>query len=399
MFIYFKRYFVLFLFISVVCELIPGLGAVDFSKIKCGAERTEIYLPLIKGKRIAIVANQTSMIGNRHLVDSLKSLNVNIRVIFSPEHGFRGESEAGAGIESYFDAKSGLNVISLYGKNKKPKAADLKDIDIVIFDIQDVGVRFYTYISTLHYIMEACAENNVELLILDRPNPNGFYVDGPVLQAKYKSFVGMHPVPVVHGMTIAEYAEMINGEGWLNNKIKCRLKYILCENYSHKMFYKLPVRPSPNLPDMNSVFLYPSLGFFEGTAVSVGRGTGFPFRVIGYPEFNNPDFTFTPKSIKGISEHPLYENVLCKGYDLTDSAEKNIIEKKQLNLNWLVEMYNKYPKRDKFFADFFNLLAGSGELQRQIKKGVKIENIRKSWDKDLDKFRKTRKKYLLYEDY
>jgi len=394
----FNKYFIVCLLsIFVTCN---NVVKANYSKVKVGAERTEIYLPLIKDKKIAVVANQTSLIGNTHLIDSLLSLKINIRKIFSPEHGFRGDFESGELIDNYIDTKTGLSVISLYGENKKPNPKDLKDIDIIIFDIQDVGVRFYTYISTLHYIMETCAENNIELLILDRPNPNGFYIDGPVLQMKYKSFVGMHPVPLVHGMTIAEYATMINGEGWLKNKVKCKLKYILCENYNHKTFYKLPVKPSPNLPNMTSVFLYPSLGLFEGTVVSVGRGTDFPFQVIGYPEFIDTSFSFIPKSIAGVCKNPPYESTVCFGYDLRkENAENFIIQTKQINLKWLINMYSKYPEKTKFFNGFFNKLVGNCELQKQINKGIKSEEIHKSWEKDLSQYKKIRKKYLLYEDF
>ena len=374
-------------------------SASDPKVIKTGAERTEQYLTFLKDKRVAIMANQTSMVGTRHLVDTLLSLKINIRKIFSPEHGFRGASEAGEEIESYFDKSSGLNVISLYGKNKKPKASDLKDIDIVIFDIQDVGVRFYTYISSLHYLMEACAENKITLLILDRPNPNGFYIDGPVLKTEYKSFVGMHTVPLVHGMTIAEYATMINGEGWLENSEKCDLKYVLCENYNHKSLYKVPVKPSPNLPEMNSIYLYPSLGLFEGTKVSIGRGTDFPFQIIGFPEFTNKDFSFIPKSLKGFSEHPMYQNITCYGFDLRDSAGLIFYPEPHINLNWLKWMYNSYPEKEKFFSSFFNSLAGTDILQVQIKNGLSACQIRKTWKKDLEKFRSVRKKYLLYKDF
>ncbi|MCX6295522.1 MAG: DUF1343 domain-containing protein, partial [Bacteroidetes bacterium] len=270
--------------------------------LKVGADRTTEYLPLLKGKTVAVVANQSSLIKNTHLVDSLISIGVNVKKVFCPEHGFRGLVDAGENVANVKDPKTGLSIISLYGKNKKPSTADLKDVDIVIFDIQDVGVRFYTYLSTLHYVMEACAENNKQLIVLDRPNPNGYYIDGPVLEDAYKSFLGLHPVPIVYGMTIGEYAQMINGEGWLKAGVKCKLKVIPIVGYTHKDLFELAVRPSPNLPNMSSVYLYPSLGLFEGTIVSVGRGTDLPFQVIGHPTLTKTNYTFTPQPKPGAME-------------------------------------------------------------------------------------------------
>ena len=353
-------------------------------------------MPLLKGKKVAVIANQTSLIGSTHIIDSLLSLNVNIIKIFCPEHGFRGTADAGEHIGNYTDNKTGLPVISLYGSNKKPKNDDMADIDIVIFDIQDVGVRFYTYTSTMHYMMEACAENNVSFLILDRPNPNGFYVDGPVLNMKYKSFIGMHPVPIVHGMTIAEYALMINGERWLEDSVICDLKYVLCKNYTHDTHYSLPVKPSPNLPNMKSIYLYPSLGLFEGTVVSVGRGTDFPFQVIGNPEWKDKTFSFTPISIQGASKNPKHKNTKCFGYDLREDGVNKIIERKGLYLKWIIEAYNNIPNNEVFFTSFFYKLVGNTELRQQIETGIDEEVIYKSWGKDLEKFKKIRKKYLLY---
>ena len=377
--------------------------SIDYSeKVTVAAERTEAYLPLLKGKRVAVVANHTTLIKKTHLIDSLLSLGIVIKKIFAPEHGFRGTADAGENIDNYIDAKTGLQVISLYGNRKKPRAGDLAALDIVLFDIQDVGVRFYTYISTLHYVMEACAENNVELLILDRPNPNGFYVDGPVLDMKYKSFVGMHPVALVHGMTIAEYALMINGQGWLKDSIKCDLKYILCENYTHKTLYKLPVKPSPNLPDMTAVFLYPTLGLFEGTFISIGRGTDFPFQVIGHPDLKNTSialqFSFKPQSMQGAA-NPKFKDIKCFGYDLRENVEEFIIERKKLYLDLLIKVYDNIEDKENFFNPFFYNLTGNSELKEQIQNQVNEENIRQSWENELKEFKRIRKEYLLYDDF
>lgn len=390
--------FILLILLSVFSSL--SAKGIDFSTIvKTGADRTNQYIPLLKGKRVAIVANQTSMVKNTHIVDTLLSLKVNITKIFSPEHGFRGTGEAGEHMKSYKDPKTGIEVISLYGDSKKPKKEVLDNIDIIVFDIQDVGVRFYTYTSTMHYVMETCAENNILFLIFDRPNPNGFYVDGPVLDMKYASFVGMHPVPLVHGMTIAEYAKMINEEGWLKNGIKCKLSIIPCENYTHKTFYKLPVRPSPNLPNMTSIYLYPILGLFEGTIISIGRGTEFPFQVIGHPNLIKTDFSFVPKSIVGASKNPPYKGKKCYGYDLRKDGENYFTNNKKLNIQLILDTYKNLKDRSKFFISFFNKLAGNSALRKQIEAGVIESDIRKSWEPDLIKFNKIRAKYLLYEDF
>jgi len=360
-----------------------------------GAERTDLFLDIIKDKNLAIIANPSSLIGHTHLVDSLLSLNMNIIKVMSPEHGFRGNVGAGEHVKSGKDSKTGLEIISLYGSHKKPTAEDLSNIDILIFDLQDVGTRFYTYLSTLNLCMEACAENNIQLLILDRPNPNGHYVDGPILQKEYSSFVGMNPIPIVHGMTLGELAKMINGEYWLKDSLQCDLKVITVENYNHNTPYKLPVRPSPNLPNAKSIELYPSLCLFEGTIVSVGRGTEMPFQIYGYPEFKNYDFEFTPKPIIGAAPHPKLEGKPCKGYDLrTDSTKINRIQ-----LEWLIDAYNQLEKRDDFFISFFSKLAGTNQLQKQIEEGLTAEEIRDSWQTDLNTFKLLRKKYLLYPDF
>lgn len=367
--------------------------------IKVGAERTELYFPKLKGKYIAVVANQTSMLGKTHLVDTLFNSGFKLIKIFCPEHGFRGEAGAGEYVSNAVDNKTGLPIFSLYGKNRKPNSAQLKEINVIIFDLQDVGARFYTYISTMHYVMEACAENDIELIILDRPNPNGHYVDGPVLKDKYKSFVGMHPVPIVHGMTVGEYAQMINGEKWLKKGIQCKLTVIPVEKYTHKMQYQLPIKPSPNLADMNAVYLYPSLCLFEGTVVSVGRGTNKPFRVFGHPDFTLGDYKFTPHSIPGVSENPKLEGKICNGFDLTEFAANYFHSTEYINLFWLMQTYNELKEKTTFFNNFFDKLAGNSELREQIIAGVSEEKIRESWQPDLDKFKKIRKKYLLYPDF
>jgi len=373
--------------------------------IKTGAEQTEKYLPMLKGKRIAIVGNQTSVIGNTLLVDSLKSLKINVVKIFGPEHGFRGTASAGAVVADSVDAKTGIREISLYGKKSKPSKADLADVDLVIFDIQDVGARFYTYINLLAKVMEACTENSKELIILDRPNPNGFSVDGPILDMKLKSGIGMFPIPITHGMTIGELARMYNGEGWLNNQLKCKFTVIPVANYSHNMEYELPVAPSPNLNTQQSVLLYPSLCLFEGTIISQGRGTHFPFTVLGNPDLKGKfKFSYTPVSIKGMSETPLHQNKACYGLDLRKYDTSIFRKTGQINLSWLIEMYQAYPFKEKFF-DFkqsnqmgnFDNLAGVVTLKQQIIAGKTEAEIRKSWESGLFGFKQMRQKYLLYK--
>lgn len=361
-----------------------------------GSYQLELYKDMIEGKSVAIVANQTSMVGKTHLVDMLLSNGINITVIFAPEHGFRNMADAGELIEDGKDLKTGIPLISLYGKHLKPTAADLAGIDVVIFDIQDVGTRFYTYISTLHYLLESCAENNVKCLILDRPNPNGFYFDGNILDTVNRSFVGMDPVPVVHGMTVGEYAQMINGEGWLKRGVKCELKVIKCKNYTHKTYYELPVKPSPNLPNQTAVYLYPSICFFEGTNLSLGRGTPFPFQVYGSPRLPDKGFSFTPESVPGAKNPPLL-GIKCYGTDLRDAIKMKLIPKPALNLEWIISAYNDFPEKDKFFTSYFDILAGGPVLREQIQKGMTSNQIRESWKDGLEKFSKIRQKYLLYE--
>ncbi|MFW5820265.1 MAG: exo-beta-N-acetylmuramidase NamZ domain-containing protein [Bacteroidota bacterium] len=361
-----------------------------------GAERIDLYNELLEGKTTGVVANHTSLIRDIHLVDLLISRGVKIEKIYSPEHGFRGTEDAGAKIEGGIDVKTGIQIISLYGKRRKPSPEDLVGIDIMVFDLQDVGARFYTYISSLHYVMEACAENNIPVIVFDRPNPNGNYIDGPILDPEYKSFVGMHPVPVVYGMTIGEYAGMINGEKWLNKGLQCDLKVIECENYCHSSIYNPPVKPSPNLPNYLSVKLYPSLCFFEGTAISVGRGTEFPFQVFGHPDLETGEFYFTPESKPGAAVNPKLKGEKCRGVDLRDFEKPESISK--INLEYLLLAYQNYPEKEEFFNSYFNLLSGNEELKNQIVEGKTANEIRISWKKDIEKFMKIREKYLLYEE-
>lgn len=371
---------------------------VTSADIKVGAERTDQYLPALKGKRVAVVANQASLVKKRLLIDTLISLGVNITKIFAPEHGFKGEEDAGATIKNEKYKSTSISIISLYGEHNKPVPEDMKDVDVVVYDLQDVGVRFFTYVSTLHYLMEACAENNKELIVLDRPNPNGYYVDGPVLEPKFKSIVGMDPVPIVYGMTPAEYAHMLNGEKWLKNGEQCNLVCISIEGYNHHQLYELPVKPSPNLQDMGAVYLYPNLALFEGTVMSVGRGTDTPFEVIGAPTLQNATFTFTPVSKPGAS-HPLYEGQKCSGYNLKDFGNILIKNYQKLYLFWLKGAYKDYPDKAKFFNSYFTQLAGTDKLQKQIEDGLPDEDIRASWEPGLTQFKKIRKKYLLYTDF
>lgn len=361
--------------------------------ILTGAENSSVYLPLLNGKKVGIVTNQTGVLSNKkHLVDFLIEQKINLQKIYAPEHGFRGTADAGEHIVDGKDSKTGLPIISLYGNNKKPKTEQLAGIDIIVFDLQDVGARFYTYISSLHYVMEACAENNIKLIVLDRPNPNGSIIDGPVLEKEFTSFVGMHPIPVLHGMTIGEYAKMINGEKWLKNGIQCKLEVIPCKNYTHNMFYDLPVKPSPNLPNAQAINLYASLCFFEGTNVSVGRGTEKQFQIYGSPYLTTNNFTFTPTPNIGAKD-PVWNGKLCYGEDLTK------IEKvKQLELKWLIKAYKENSQTmNPFFNDFFTKLAGTKKLQQQIESGISENDIRKSWKKGLIEFKKMRLKYLIYK--
>ena len=373
--------------------------------ITTGADQTEKYISILKGKRVAILANPTTIIGKKHLVDSLISIGINIVKVFGPEHGFRGKASAGVKVSDETDPATGVKVISLYGTKRKPTKEDLADVDIMIFDIQDVGCRFYTYINVLSYIMEACAENNKELLILDRPNPNGYLVDGPILDMKYKSGIGVFPIPIAHGMTIAEFAQMINGEGWLPNKMVCKLKIITVANYNHDMAYTLPVSPSPNLNTQQGIMLYPTTCLFEGTALNHGRGTYFPFTVLGSPLLKDKySFSFTPVSIPGMSETPLHMNQLCYGLDLRNYDITELRKTKRINIQWMIELYTSFPIKEKFFdksqskeMNDINKLAGVATFREQIISGKSIQEIYDSWEPGLSTYKEMRKKYLLYK--
>ena len=386
----------------IILILFCGFCIISYTTAKnivTGAERIEQYLPLLKGKNVGLVVNPTSIVNSTHLLDTLLSLGITIKTIFAPEHGFRGMADAGEHVNNSIDTKTQTPIVSLYGDNKKPKPEQLKDIDILVFDIQDVGVRFYTYISTLQYVMEACAENNKPLLILDRPNPNGHYVDGPVLENENKSFVGMQAVPVVYGMTIGEYAKMLNGEKLLANNVQCALTIIPCLNYDHKTFYDLPVKPSPNLPNMAAIYLYPSLCFFEGTDyVSLGRRTTKPFQIYGSNQFTGKlPFSFIPKSIDGAKTPPLLGKQ-CIGYDLSNISLDSL-RKQKFTLKYLLNAYKLSTEKTKFFNSFFVKLSGTNQLAAQIQKGESEKSIRATWTPALVKFKAIRKKYLLYKDF
>ena len=369
---------------------------------KVGAVRLDLYLPLLKDKKVGVVSNQASIVGSSHLVDTLLSLGVDVKIVFSPEHGFRGNHSAGANIKHEVDEKTGLSIFSLHGKTKKPSKESLDSIDLVLFDLQDVGVRFYTYISTLHYVMEAAAENNKKVIVLDRPNPNAHYIDGPVLDPDFKSFIGMHPVPVVYGMTIGEYAQMINGEFWMKDSAQVDLSVIPLQSWTYDKEYILPIAPSPNLPNQLSIYLYPSLCFFEGTEVSIGRGTDFPFQVWGHPNINCKEqlsFTFKPISMPGKSKYPKHENKDCIGDDLRGYSTDSLRANPKLEIYQIQEAFNCVNPNNEFFnrSEFFNLLAGNKTFLTQLKAKKSEDEIRKSWKKDLDSFKLIRLKYLLYK--
>ena len=377
---------------------------VNKKEIKTGADQTDKYLPLLKGKRVAIMANQTSLIGKTHLVDSLKILGVNIVKVFGPEHGFRGNASAGVEVADEIDPVSGIPVVSLYGAKNKPSKEDLADVDILIYDLQDVGVRFYTNINALSRLMEACFENGKEMLILDRPNPNGYLIDGPILDMKYKSGIGMFPIPMSHGLTVGEFAQMANGEGWLKDKVKCKIKIIPVANYNHDMPYTLPVKPSPNLNTQQAILLYPSTCMFEGVYINHGRGTMFPFTVLGSPELKGKyEFSYTPTGIKGMSETPIFMNEVCYGLDLRNYDTELLRKSKKINIQWIMELYKAHPHKEKFFdsklskqMNNIEIQIGSGLFRQQIIDGVSEKEIRASWEPGLSEYKKMRKKYLLY---
>lgn len=395
--------------IAVGCGQPSTLQRIDKTggrAVVTGAARFDQYLPLIKNRKVAIVANQTSRVAQAHLVDTLLARGIQVTAIFAPEHGFRGDAGAGETIANSHDTKTGLPVYSIYGKTKKPTPIMLQGCDVVLFDIQDVGTRFYTYLSSLHYVMEACAENKKQLIVLDRPNPNGFYIDGPVLDPAFTSFVGLHPIPVVHGCTLGEMARMINGEGWLKNGIQCPLVVVPCLNYDHDVVYELPVAPSPNLQTMSAIYLYPSLCWFEGTVVSVGRGTDLPFMCIGYPGNTTGSYTFTPTDIPGVAIDPPHEGKVCQGHNLAAFGEFYSLNAREINLEWLTGLYGASEHKDAFFTGsaantpkFFDLLAGSDQLRMQLEAAASASEIRASWQAGLSSYRELRKKYLLYADF
>lgn len=386
-------YLALFTLLLSACVTSSQVEKGSPEAIKVAAERSEAYLPQLKGKRVGLVVNQTSMVGNRHLADYLLDESVNVARIFAPEHGFRGDHDAGAHVNSEIDAKTGIPITSIYGKFKKPPVEMLQQLDVVIFDIQDVGVRFYTYISSMHYMMEAAAEAGIQFMVLDRPNPNGRFVDGPILEPKYRSFVGMHPIPVLHGMTVAELARMIKGEGWINQAQSLDLVTIPVANYSRNMHYSLPVAPSPNLPNDQAIGLYPSLCFFEATPISVGRGTDFPFQVLGFDDIELGEFAFSPESRPGSALHPKLEGKALQGIDLQESPGRG------LNLIWLVKAQQQFSSRGMHLfdrADFMDKLAGTDSLRNAIEAGQSAAEIKRSWQAGLANFKKQRQPYLLY---
>ncbi|HMT75544.1 MAG TPA: DUF1343 domain-containing protein [Chitinophagaceae bacterium] len=401
-----KAFLMMLLVISTSCATTQqNQNSVNNTEpIRTGAEQTEKYLPLLKGKRIAIMANPTTIIGNTHLVDSLKSLGINIVKVFGPEHGFRGNASAGEEVGDEVDKKTGIPIISLYGKKNKPSKEDMADVDILIYDLQDVGCRFYTNINALSRLMDACYENGKEMLILDRPNPNGYLIDGPILDMKYRSGIGMFPIPMSHGLTVGEFAQMANGEGWLTNKVKCNITIIPVANYNHDMNYVLPVAPSPNLNTHQAIMLYPSTCMFEGVYLNHGRGTYYPFTVLGSPELKGIyDFSYTPTGIKGMAETPLFMNQVCYGLDLRNYNIEQLKETKQINLKWIMELYKAHPYKEKFFNSSLSnqmgtieKLIGSGQFRQQIIDGASEATIRASWEPGLSQYKEMRKKYLLY---
>lgn len=375
----------------------PAEPVAEMTGIELGAAQLAAYLPSLAGTTVGVIVNHTSTVGDQHLVDILLENDIKIQSIFAPEHGFRGTADAGQHLEDGKDPETGLPVVSLYGKNRKPQKSQLEGLDWMIFDIQDVGARFYTYISTMHHAMDVCAEMGIQFMVLDRPNPNGHYVDGPILDPDFKSFVGLDPIPIVHGMTIGEYAKMVNGEGWLTDGHSCKLTVIPCQNYTHSTPYELPVSPSPNLPNMRSIYLYPSTCFFEGTVASEGRGTDKQFQVYGHPDYPEDvaEFVFTPMPGPG-SKNPKLKGEECYGYDLTDRTAEAIRAEGRLNLSYLIDFYNNFPDKDKFFKKYFDTLAGGTDLREQIIAGKTEEEIRAGWQDGLNRYKEIRKKYLLY---
>jgi uncharacterized protein YbbC (DUF1343 family) len=383
--------------LTLLCGLLSGLSLP--AQITVGAAQFDVYMPMLQGKRVGVTANHTSVVDGAHLVDALLQRGVQVVRIYAPEHGSRGTADAGAHIRSEKDEATGLPVASLYGKTRKPTPGQLQGIDCMVFDMQDVGLRFFTYLSTLHYVMEACAEQGIPLIVFDRPNPNGFYVDGPVLQSEYRSFVGMHPIPVVHGMTLGELAKMINGEKWLKNGVQCRLTVIPCRGYTRRMRYELPVKPSPNLPNMQAVYLYASLCFFEGTAVSLGRGTAFPFQTFGHPDFKGVyGFSFVPQPAAGATDPPLKGDT-CYGVDLRRFPQDTLTADGRIRLAWLLDAYRHFGRKDRFFSPYFATLWGTSHIQTLIVQGATEAEIRASWADEVRAFCIQREKYLMYPDW
>ena len=374
------------------------LSFAAYAQITAGAAQPHRYIPLLQGKRVGLTANHTSMIDDKHVADVLLHHGVNVVRIYAPEHGFRGKADAGAALPSTKDEATGLDIVSLYGKNHKPTPGQLQGIDCMVFDMQDVGLRFFTYLSTLHYVMEACAEQGVPVIVLDRPNPNGYYVDGPLLEPEHRSFVGMHPIPVVHGMTLGELAGMINGERWLKNGVQCALTVIPCDDYTHRSHYELPVKPSPNLPNMQAVYLYASLCFFEGTAVSLGRGTPFPFQVFGHPAFKDVySFSFVPEAVDGAMNPPL-KGQQCYGMDLRNFPQESLRREGRIRMEWLLEAYRHFKPKDKFFLPYFSKLWGTARIQQMMQQGATEAEISANWTADVAAFKSRRAKYLLYDE-
>ncbi len=374
----------------ITCQVMASEGVVT------GAQRMEEYLPLLEGKRVGLLTNQTGVVDGVHLVDTLLARGIDVRVVFAPEHGFRGEADAGEHVASYTDKKTGVEVISIYGANKEPKIEDVEKVDVVVFDIQDVGLRYYTYLSSMHYMMKTCAATGRRLVVLDRPNPNGMYVDGPILDLRYRSFVGMHPIPVVHGMTLGELARMINGEGWLGEGVRCKLTVITCQNYTHQTRYRLPVAPSPNLPNMRSIYLYPSLCYFEATPVSIGRGTEFPFQVYGHPAMDG-DFQFIPHETNG-AKNPPQKDKVCHGVDLREGLSDETLIARGIDLSYVIKAYHALGLGEKFFTSMFERLIGVGYVRTMIMENANAAEIRARWADDVKHFREQRKPYLLYEE-
>lgn len=386
----------LFTLLFLVCFLCSPVSAQVKLPIQPGAYRTELYLPEIQNKNIAVIANQTSLIGTTHLVDSLLSLGIKIKKVFGPEHGFRGNAANGEEVSDTKDPKTGLPVVSLYGPRRKPSPQDLAGLDAIVFDLQDVGVRFYTHLTTLHFVMMSCAENNVKLIVLDRPNPNGYYVDGPSLLEAYKSDVGQHPIPLVHGMTLGELAGMINQENWIHTAQPCSLTVVPIKNWDHNTKYILPVPPSPNLPSQESIIAYPTMGLFEGLNISVGRGTSHPFECFGAPWLPRTAYSFVPKNIPGKAINPPFKGDTCYGYLISDFAKNYLQDYRKLYIEWIELLVQHYPGKEKIFNSFFDKLAGTDQLRLQLSGGMSLAEIRQSWQADIDKFKALRKPYLLY---